>query len=351
MNALASFVYLTEKLPTWITQLDTLGTYVVTKREEFAAEFKRALEHARPKRRKTPSVTSLQTQDKPASIRSHNNETNAPDTLSIPRVSEISPLDPANKYLFANARRGRRKQGSFLRSGASGPQTFRNQHQVIIYYDSTVQDGLEGLVKEIGTARNNVRKGRQARELERGLRLPSFGLEDHFPARRVPVMPSPPKSHSPTDLAVDPKICLNDAPSNEDATFTEVAKKLEAAQALCETAAHQFLRDGDCTPELDRIRTYLQTVLQVARQQIESWEQEKDGTKPEAQETDALVKKENHDVATTVAEKLGVNITPVVNTVTHTTEIEVDSDNDTVEEDMVIDISKFRAARANGTRA
>ncbi len=350
MDASASFVYLTDKLPTWITQLNTLSTHVITKREEFAAEYKRALEHARLKRRKTPSVTSLHTKDKPASIKSKHNEPNAPDTLSIPRASEISPLDPANKYLFANARRARHRQGTSFRSGASAPQTFRNQHQVIIYYDSTLQDGLECIVKDIGTARNNVRKGRQARELERGLGLPSFSSGNHS-RTRGPVMPSPLKSRSPTDLTIDPKVFLNDASPNEDATFTEVAKKLEAAQSLCETAAHQFLRDGDCIPEIDRIRTYLENVLPVARRQLEAWEKEKNGTVTEAQETEALVKRENHDVATMVAEKLGVNITPVLHTVAHTTEIEVDSNDDSVEEDMVIDISKFRAARANGIRA
>ena len=349
MNALASFIYLTDKLPIWITQINTLGTHVVTKREEFSAEYKRALEHARPRRKKTPSVTSLQTNHKPVSIRSQKSNTNAQDMLSIPRASEISPLEPENRYLFANARRGKRRQGASFRSGASGPQTFRNQHQVIIYYDSALQDGFEALVKEIGTARNNVRKGRQARELERGLRLPSFGTGNSA-RTRGPVMPSPPKSRSPTDLAVDPKILLNDAPPDEDASFTEVANELEAAQALCETAAHQFLRDGDCTFEIDRIRSYLENVLQVAKQQIEAWEQEKDGARTEAKEAEVPVKKENHDVATIVAEKLGVNITPVVNTMTQTTEIEVDSDDNSVE-DMVIDITKFRSARASGIRA
>ncbi|ERF68944.1 hypothetical protein EPUS_08178 [Endocarpon pusillum Z07020] len=351
MNALASFMYLTDMLPTWITQINTLGTHVVTKREEFSAEYKRALEHARPRRKKTPSVTSLQTNQKPVSIRSQKSNTNAQDMLSIPRASEISPLDPESKYLFANARRGKRKQGASFRSGASGPQAFRNQHQVIIYYDSVLQDGFEALVKEIGTARNNVRKGRQARELERGLRLPSFGMGNYTRTQRGPVMPSPPKSRSPTDLTVDPKILLNDAPPNEDASFTEVANQLEAAQALCETAAHQFLRDGDCTLEIDRIRSYLENVLQVAKRQIEAWEQEEDGARTEGKEAAALVKKENHDVATVVAEKLGVNITPMVNTVTQTTEIEVDSDDNSVEEDIVVDITKFRSARASGIRA
>lgn len=344
MDALASFVYLTNNLPTWITQINTLGTDVITKRDEFAAEYKRVLDHARPKRRKTPSVTSFNTNDKQESVKSQKN-----DTLSIPRPTDISPLEPANKYLFANARRRKRRQGTSFRSGASGPSTFRNQHQVIIYYDSTLQNSFEGLVKEIGTARNNIRKGKQAKELNRGLQLPSFGTGNYVRTQRGPVLPSPPQSRTCTDITIKLKPLLDVSPSDDDASFTEVAKDLEAAQALCETAAHQFLRDGDCTFEIDRIRAFFDKVLQVASSQIEAWEQEKNATGREIEETGAVVEKENHDMATAVSEKLGVNITPMVHT--EATEIEVDSDDNSAVEDMLIDISKFRAARLSGLRA
>ena len=349
MDALASFAYLTDHLPTWITQINTLATHVVTKREEFTAEYKRVLEHAIPKRKRTPSVTSLQANDTPLSVSSQKEDTYARDTLPMPRPTDISPLEPANKYLFANARRGKRRQGTSFRSGASGPQTFRNQHQVIIYYDSALQNSFEGLVKELGTARNNLRKGKQARALELGLRLPSLSTGNYVRTPQGRILPSPPKSRPPTDIVIEPKLLLNDSPPVDDASFTEIAKDLEAAQTLCETGAHQFLRDGDCTFEIDRIRAFFQHALRIAKAQIERWEQDKNDTGRDTEVIETFVKKENHDIATAVAGKLGVNIPPVVNTAA--ADIEVDSDADNAEGDVVIDISKFRAARMNGLRA
>ena len=350
MDALASFVYLTDHLPTWVTKVDTLATHVVAKREEFAAEYRRVLEHARPKRKRTPSVASIRTDDRQPSLGSQKKDRNAQETSPLPRPTEISPLEPDNKYLFANARRGKRWQGASFRSGASGPQTFRNQHEVIIYYDSVLQNSFDGLVKDIGTARNNLRKGKQARALERGLRLPAFSTENYGrPPRAAPALPSPPHSRSNAHVVMDPKLLLNGSPPDGDASFTEVARDLEAAQDMCETAAHQFLRDGDCMLEIDRIRAYFKNVSQIAKVQVDALQQEKTKSDSDAK---PAVEKENHDVTSHIAEKLGLNITaPVLTTAAAATEIEVDSDDATDGEDVVIDITKFRAARVHGLRA
>lgn len=348
MDALASFVYLTEHLPTWITKVNTLAAHVVTKAEEFSAEYKRVLEQARPKRRKTPSVTSLHPNDGQASIKSQGNTTNAELTASVPRPSDISPLDPANRYLFANARRGKRRQGTSLRSGASGPQTFRNQHQAIIYYDSTIQNGLQALVKDVATARNNLRKGKQAMALERGLQLPPLEVGKHGPKAQNPILTSLSKSYSPIDNAMKPKILINELPPDDEAPFTEISKDLEAAQALCETAAHQFLRDGDCTLEMNRIRAYFENVLEVARAQVEVRKLEKNDSGKDVKNTETVTAEGNLAVAAAVMENLGLKFNPIVNT--HATEIEVDSDDDCSEHG-VVELSQFRGARTTGLRA
>jgi hypothetical protein len=348
MDALASFVYLTDHLPTWLAQIDTLATHVLAKREEFTAEYKRLLEHARPKRKKTESVTSLQPDDRQVSVGSQRDHTSASYTWKLPRRTEISPLEPANKYLFANARRGKRRRGTSFRSGSSGPQTFRNQHQVIIYYDSSLQNDFERLVKDIATARNNLRKGKQTRALERGLRLPSVDKGQHDLRMRSLATTSPLKSHSFTNITTEPKLLLNDTPPDDDASFTEVAKNLEAAQSLCETAAHQFLRDGDCISEIDQIRAHFESVLQVAKAHAKALEQEKSDPVSEIKDNKPTVETGNCDMATAVAEKIGIDIAPAVNT--EATEIEVDSD-DNDEEDAIIDISRFRATRTSGLRA
>ena len=347
MDALASLVYLNDNVPNWISKISALRTHVLRKREEFTAEYQRVLEHARPKRKKTTSITSLQTNDQESSATSQRNDDIARDTRSIPRRTDISPFEPASKYLFVNARRAKRRQGKSFRSGDSGPQTFRKEHQVIIYYDSTLQNAFEALVKDVGTARNNLRKGRQARALERGLQLSSFGIGNYARTQRGALLPSPPNSRRSTDPAIEPKL-LNDSPPDEDALFNEVATDLEAAQDLCETAAHQFLRDGDCTIEIDRIRAYFENVLNFAKAQIDTWEHEKRDHRKDVEDTEAAVKNESH-LATAVAKEFGVNITPVV--YTEAAEIEVGSDDDSADEDMVFDLSRFRAGRVNRLRA
>lgn len=348
MDALASFVYLSDHLPAWMTKIDTLATHVVTKHEEFAAEYRRVLKHARPKRKRTPSVASIRTNDRQPSLRSQRNDTNARENPALPRPSEISPLEPENKYLFANARKGKRRQGTSVRSGASGPHTFRNQHEVIIYYDSVLQNSFEGLIKDIGMARNNLRKGQQARAVERGLRLPAFHPGDYGRSpRAAPALPSSPHSRPAAHVMREQKLLLHEPPPDGDASFAEVTKDLEAAQSLCETAAHQFLRDGDCMLEIDRIRAYFENVSQIAKVQIDALRQERNNSDNDAKTT--VVKNEKVDMTSAVAEKLALNVAPAVNS--ETAEIEVDSDDNASDADVVIDISKFRAARANGIRA
>ena len=374
MDALASFLYLTNNLPTWVSQVNALGTHVIEKREEFIAEYKRVLAHARPKRKRAPSVISLNTDNRQTSLQSQKDD----DTISIPRPADISPLEPANKYLFANARRGRRRLGTSIRSGASGPSTFRNQHQVIIYYDSSLQDSFEKLVKDIGLARNNIRKGKQAKELERGLQLPSFSTRNYARRQREPALTSAPKSCHSLDLTLKTRLLPAAAaaaaasPSDETTSFTSVANDLEAAQSLCESAAHQFLRDGDCTWELDRIRNLLENTMQVARSQIATWELEKEKQKEKEKEKTtqtataaaAAPAVEHHprDLAE-AANKLAAHIMtpppppppPLLPTNPPAPppppEMEVDSDDNSEGDDMVINMSTFRAAaRANGRR-
>ena len=297
-------------------------------------------------------MTSLRAVDEPLS---------ATVSLATPidpvalHTSEISPLEPENKYLFANARRAKRKQGTSIRSGASVPQRFRNQHQVIIYYDSNVQDSLEALVKDIGTARNNLRKGKQARELERGLSLPALSMSNFGRRRRGPGQPTPPKSTPSTEITIEPKSPLNQTPPDEDSCFDDVTKDLESAQALCETAAHQFLRDGDCILEIDRIRSSLNNAMKISDAQVELLGREKDAKAATSNDSLAadeqpLVKPQNLDIAATVVAKINPSITPVTQNLA-SIEMEADSDNDDDQPELVFDISKFRTARGHGLRA
>jgi hypothetical protein len=51
--------------------------------------------------------------------------------------------------------------------------------------------------------------------------------------------------------------------------FDELDKGLEWCQGQCEHAAHQFLRDGDCSTEIDNIKRKLEQVKLSAEKEME----------------------------------------------------------------------------------
>lgn len=373
MDAITSFVYLTDTLPNWIQQVKGLSTHASKKHAEYVAEYTRRLTQIRSKKERTPSL---------ASIHTHKNEPVEPPPPEIPeRPAEsmpepstpdpphIPPLEAGNKYLLAQAQR-KRKLGSSIRSGASGPQKFRSKHMVVIYYDAYLQEQLDTLVKGIGGARNNLRKGKLSRSASRGFQLPCFGRASHQGNYGIPSLngfknPSTSYFSVLTDSKVQP---TNHQPTADEA-FTNADKHLEGAQSLCETAAHQVLRDGDCSVELNSVVTKLESALEIAtaavaqlREEEEAEQKEQAGnptqTDPETtlltdtSSPPSLTNSSTSKLVPSLSEKMEFPPPPTLAVgFGGVTEIEVDDDSD--QESIVVDISKFRAARAgsHGLRA
>ncbi|EXJ78591.1 hypothetical protein A1O1_08992 [Capronia coronata CBS 617.96] len=300
MDAHSSFVFLLENLPTWKASIQSLSSHADQKHTEFVTEYARLVNQIKPKRRRSPSMTSVHTTD-------DNDYPGQPEGDSTPSIDtmppplsriEINPLEAGNKYLYAQARR-RRRPGTSIRSGASGPQKFRNKNQVVVYYDAFLQEQLETMVKTIGVGRNNLRKGKNALVAAKGFSLPALSstTRNHraYPSldsirgttsvsRSTPALVSGKK---PTSHTVQPQ-----AASDDETSFFLVDKELESIQSLCETAAHQFLRDGDCKTELDSICQRFDAVLAQATAVAESLknsrqenQQELDGDREHADNT------------------------------------------------------------------
>ena len=64
-------------------------------------------------------------------------------------------------------------------------------------------------------------------------------------------------------------------------------KTLEAVQSLYETAAHQFLRDGDCKTELDSALLQLNIVLNEAKHAAEILQQKAEDHKDETSQAES----------------------------------------------------------------
>jgi len=196
---------------------------------------------------------------------------------------------------------------------------------VIVYYDSAVQTTFVELVKFISGSRNVMRKGKmQAKmmEMRAAMKMESDDGDDydeeveaeHQTGRLIPAQKNLSSGNKEGSSAVeDPgnadaenqsdflirnlrfvstrtmgRIALRvDNASNtpdsrslrsgvEDSpgVFDELDKGLEWSQGQCEHAAHQFLRDGECSMEIENIKKKLAEVMDKAEKEVERLEGE-----------------------------------------------------------------------------
>ncbi|KAI9859979.1 MAG: hypothetical protein M1830_006244 [Pleopsidium flavum] len=260
IDALKSFRFLTDNLPSWISSLVELSVRASTTCPEYCQLTQSA--GVTPKKPTNCSTESLRPIDGPEKQQTGVTVT---ETSNPPRVILG---DPSNKHLFREARR-KRKPGSVI-SGASGPQKYRTRSMIIVYYDSFVQEAFEALVRNIGSARNNLRKGKmQASMKERMSSLGddeiSFTITNFGHSIRPKTMQT-----KLSRVRTGPEVRMSQA----TAVFDTVEKELEAAQSLCEVAAHQFLRDGDCGLEIEGTRQRFEVCLTIARKEVDRLEEE-----------------------------------------------------------------------------
>ncbi len=347
MDAVASLTHLTSNLPEWILQIDKLSAHAAAKHAEFAAEYSRLLDTLKPMRDRSPSIASIHSTDEMSIDKTHSSPI-AADTISqTPDFPEISPFEAGNRYLYAQARR-KRKATSSVRTGASGPQKFRSKHSVVIYYDASLQEQLDTMVKNIASARNNIRKGKVSLSLQNGLQLPAFN-------RRFPEIYSSstedagtPKMRSIKSLTTGTTTSGRIAQLQpDDAYFGQADKDLESAQSLCETAAHQFLRDGDCKLELEGVKAKFEAVLVLATETVPKLRAEREAEEDHDEnrtDSEATLYEKPSDEA--IVAKLAPSPPYFTSSPAPTgaADIEVDDDDDGSSID--VDITKFRSLRA-----
>ena len=332
MDARQSFTFLADNLPSWISKLNELSAQVADRRSEFQMLTQEADFLAR--RKKNGSTESLRPRDageidKPAPITTQASE--PPYQINI---------DPDSKHFFREARR-KRKPGSLI-SGASGQQKYRSRSMIIVYYDSAIQEGFELLVKNIGSARNNLRKGKTAASFKS--RMASLGMDENSFASGGDFGMLNPKRMQPrfTRSRDGPFVVANDP-------FDHADKDLETAQSLCELGAHQFLRDGDCTEELVGAKQRFEACLIVAEQELGrlNEEERKEKEREEQQQVEEKEGMEHMDsqpqvVRTTV--EIQLQPPKHLNNFSGTCgAIEVDDDSDA--SSVHIDLSAFRSTR------
>jgi hypothetical protein len=210
---------------------------------------------------------------------------------------------------------------------------YRTRSMIIVYYDSAVQTAFEDLVKFVSGNRNAMRKGKMAAkmtEMRRAAELEVDGDDDDgldgllaprsrdwLAAQKNVSVDKEGKSPEDGIGAVDsgsgqladlpmPRLRFVSTrqmgPSRDYGTrndpiagplnmgmlrgyrrgedngapdiFDALDKGLEWCQSQCEHAAHQFLRDGECSTEIDNIKRKLTEVKESAEKEVEKLKKE-----------------------------------------------------------------------------
>jgi len=144
---------------------------------------------------------------------------------------------------------------------------------IIVYYDSEVQKAFETLVRNIGTGRNLLRKGKMAARIEALAEATTANEgdedDDHDPV--LSKLGYRPRNGLPTfrTARIGGMGMRNFSDGSASSEQFDVADKaLEKAQNMCERGAHQFLRDGSCQTELDDIKEHLDEVFKLSEREV-----------------------------------------------------------------------------------
>ena len=216
--------------------------------------------------------------------------------------------------------RKRQRSDSVISADGAAPK-YRTRSMIIVYYDSYVQMFFEELVKFVSASRNMMRKAKMAAKVAKIKRLaeleaPADDDEDEaapspragagLAAGDAPIAAAPSRDGE-TEIEVEPPLqyvstrrlgpsalmmsrnmyaraggrgpnpaSMMGAGANPAApdVYDELDKGLEYVQSMCEHAAHQFLRDGECGEEVANIKRRLGETNELANKEMERVQKE-----------------------------------------------------------------------------
>ncbi|RHZ74026.1 hypothetical protein CDV55_109087 [Aspergillus turcosus] len=341
MDALGAFSYLCDNLPAWIDQVSELAAYTAAKHAEFTEAYKKYAP-ARPRRRKNSSVCSIRTDDIFPSSQNRGTSVEATQGTSI-----TAPGAKTTQIRLIGNPRKRSADGSpSIGSGDATVDFVSIRHNVVIHYDGHTQKSLEEMVRNIGTARNNMRRGKLSQISLGGLRS-RIGNQDSRKSRPAQaLLDQVDGSDGDGDILSNIRSMRTRGPPPAEASssrappketvFDVVDKQLELAHCHCETAAYQFLRYGDCSAELKSVVENFRSLLTLATKEAQSLKGEQpDESSKEEVKTESVTVPPTKTAAEPHRDK------PVASC---NDEIEVD-DASSISSVESIDIKAFRAYR------
>ncbi|KAJ5106836.1 hypothetical protein N7456_003511 [Penicillium angulare] len=345
MDALGAFSHLQTNLPAWITRVSELAAHTCAKHAEFTEAYRRHASY-KPRRRKNSSVCSIHTDDL---VPIAQQQTPASEAVEA-TTTTTAPKDEKDEN--APAQQAGRKRGADEAPSIDSGERYAfvsTRHNVIIEYDGHTQKSLEEIVKDIGMARNNIRRGKMSLMPRGGLRSNllnrSAGLSSQFGGADQSPMASLACVRSTRTASGVVGVTGTSNGLGKESPFDSADKQLELAHGLCETAAYQVLRSGDCGTELDGVEEKFKMLLEMVKTEVTRLEEEKKKQEEEAteEEKEELAKPPPTPTAARLARIAALSQTSKQPSTVAAGPIEVDDDSSISAES--IDISAFRSSR------
>jgi hypothetical protein len=337
MDALGAFTHMKDNLPAWITRVSELAAHTHTKHDEYSEAYRRHA-NSKPRRRKNSSVCSIHTDN----------------LVPISQRKEPSPERTAAVTLSdapeAGQRSGRKRSSDEAPSVESYEEYafVSTRHNVIIEYDGHTQKTLETIVRDIGVARNNMRRAKMAMTPRTGIRagILNRGMNLNMPSTASQASSSLSCVRS-TRTASGVVGVSGTSVLRKESPFDYVDKQLELAHSLCETAAYQVLRSGDCGTELDGVEEKFKMLLEAAINEVDRiMAEKKQQEEHEAQQADGIAQDASPKPPPTPSAARLARVAAIASSkpsATTTGAIEVD-DNSSLSAES-IDLSAFRSSR------
>ncbi|OQD76419.1 hypothetical protein PENDEC_c004G02074 [Penicillium decumbens] len=274
MDALGAFSHLQSNLPAWITRVSELAAHTSAKHIEYSEAYRRHATY-KPRRRKNSSLCSIHVDDLvPIAQR----ERPTPETSEVATAVKDTTTPPQHASRKRSADEAPSIDSSEHRAFVS------TRHNVIIEYDGHTQKTLEEVVRDIGIARNNIRRGRMSLMSRTGYRT---GLLNKTVIGTNNQPGGAPSSLSGLACVRSMRsggdvvgVSASTAGIRAESPYDYVDKQLELAHGLCETAAYEVLRSGDCGTELDGVEEKFKMLLEMVGNEVKRLEE---GKKQQAQ--------------------------------------------------------------------
>ncbi|KAF6828799.1 hypothetical protein CMUS01_08437 [Colletotrichum musicola] len=312
MDALKNII---NNVPDWLKRLDELGDQIDQRQIQLASfgvessarsiknkgsteSLKPKDEGAEPDAAPVDEAVAAQTDDAKAAGHSTtppqdgqkpNAQPSSPSSGTPSALREQTKQAMVNAQARARAEVKKRHRPDSVASVEEAPSKYRTKAQVEVYYDEFVQNFFEELVKFVSASRNLMRKAKMAAKVAQIRRLAELEVPDddagdsnpdtplsaengpnglpslrYMSTRRMGPRPPQARGGQTGGLMGD----------NAPDAYDELDKGLEYVQGMCEHAAHQFLRDGECREEIGNIQRRLGDTKELAAKEMERIERE-----------------------------------------------------------------------------